>query len=170
MKYNELYRELERTLTAFPDVLAGFAPEQLDVIPFEGSWSPGQVAEHMILANSGFVELLNGPTEGTKRQPDQYIDSIRTIFLDFGTKLKSPDFILPVREVHDQGQQLDALELIRQGILSAVMEKDLSTTCTSFQVPVLGHVTKLEALHFVLYHTQRHIHQLKNIRRALTPA
>jgi hypothetical protein len=27
----------------------------------------------------------------------------------------------------------------------------------------LGEITKLEILHFVLYHTQRHLHQLKNI-------
>ncbi len=28
---------------------------------------------------------------------------------------------------------------------------------------VFGDITKVELLYFVLYHTQRHIHQLKNI-------
>jgi len=28
-------------------------------------------------------------------------------------------------------------------------------------LPIFGEVTKLELLYFVLYHTQRHIHQLK---------
>lgn len=27
----------------------------------------------------------------------------------------------------------------------------------------IGELTKLEVLHFILYHTQRHTHQLKNI-------
>ena len=30
-------------------------------------------------------------------------------------------------------------------------------------LPPIGELTKLELLHFVLYHTQRHIQQLKNI-------
>ena len=32
-------------------------------------------------------------------------------------------------------------------------------------LPPIGEITKLEVLYFVLYHTQRHIHQLKNVIR-----
>ena len=35
-------------------------------------------------------------------------------------------------------------------------------------LPVFGEITKLELLHFVLYHTQRHIHQLKKILAAIS--
>ena len=34
-------------------------------------------------------------------------------------------------------------------------------------LPAFGEITKLELLHFVLYHTQRHTHQLKNIIRII---
>lgn len=33
--------------------------------------------------------------------------------------------------------------------------------------PALGEISKLEMLHFVVYHTQRHIHQLKNITQKI---
>lgn len=35
------------------------------------------------------------------------------------------------------------------------------------KMKIFGDVTKLELLHFVLYHTQRHVHQLKKILEAL---
>ncbi len=34
-------------------------------------------------------------------------------------------------------------------------------------LPIFGQVTKLELLYFVLYHTQRHIHQLNKMLAAL---
>ncbi|QEC53782.1 DinB family protein [Anseongella ginsenosidimutans] len=168
MKNSDLYLQLEETLLAFPETLGAFRPEELDLVPFEGSWTPGQVAEHMILANSGFLELIRGACMDTQRKPDEMVDGIRTTFLDFSTKMKSPDFVLPVKEVHEKRAQLDALATIKQRVLEAVREEDLTKTCTSFSLPVLGYVTRLEAFNFVLYHTQRHIHQLKNIRRSLS--
>ena len=34
--------------------------------------------------------------------------------------------------------------------------------------PAFGDITKFEILHFVLYHTQRHIHQLEKIFLAVS--
>lgn len=168
MENDELYRNLDQTLAAFPETVASFSPEQLNRIPFEGSWTAGQVAEHMILANSGFAELITGPVSNTERQPGQNVTGIRKAFLNFDVKMKSPDFVLPTKDAHEKEELLDALGKIRKSILEAVEAGDLAKTCTAFSVPALGHLTRLEALHFVLYHTQRHIHQLKNIHSSLS--
>jgi hypothetical protein len=45
---------------------------------------------------------------------------------------------------------------------------DLTPTVLAFELPVIGSLTRLEAIRFVTYHTQRHNHQLKNIRQQLT--
>lgn len=170
MENDELYRDLEQALTAFPETVASFGPDQLNKVPFEGSWTAGQVAEHMILANSSFAELVTGPVSDTERQPDEKINDIRAAFLNFDIKFKSPEFVLPTKDVHDKEELLDALDKLREAILEAVEEGGLDKTCTGRDVPALGYVTRLEALHFVLVHTQRHIHQLKNIRQSLVQA
>ena len=44
-------------------VLDGFKPERLNKVPFEGSWTPGQVAEHITKAQAGTPALLHRKAE-----------------------------------------------------------------------------------------------------------
>jgi len=115
------------------------------------------------MSNSGFADLLNGPVKDTERAPDAAVDEIKSIFLNFGIKLTSPDFILPEKKNYDKDGLLAALSGIKADIITSAATLDLSKTCLSFELPVLGYVTRLEAVSFVIYHTRRHIHQLKNI-------
>lgn len=170
MTEKELYAEMDSTQTALLQAVSSFEQEQVDMVPFEDSWTAGQVAEHMILANSGFVELINGPARPTQRRHDQMAEGIKTAFLDFQTKMKSPEFVRPVRSVHQKEELLKKMEKIKEELLNAVSGADLVKTCTAFEIPSLGHLTRLEALYFVLYHTQRHVRQLKNIRRVMSLA
>jgi hypothetical protein len=39
--------------------------------------------------------------------------------------------------------------------------------CMEFDFPGFGHLTRYEWLKFIVFHTQRHIHQLKQIKNAL---
>ncbi len=59
------------------------------------------------------------------------------------------------------------LEYFRCKINLAMETMDLSKTCLAFELPVLGFLTRLEAIYFILFHTQRHIQQLKNIYQKL---
>jgi hypothetical protein len=40
---------------------------------------------------------------------------------------------------------------------------DLSLTCTDFPFPTLGEFTRWEWITFIIYHTKKHIFQIKNI-------
>ncbi|HYH56176.1 MAG TPA: DinB family protein [Anseongella sp.] len=165
MKEEELYRELDGTFKELLQVISSFDQEQIDQLPFEDSWTAGQIAEHLILANSGFADLVNGPVEETERQPGEMVEGIRTGLQDDDAKAKSPESVVPRHTVHQKAELLSALEEIRAKILEAAGTLDLSRTCLAFPIPVLGLLTRLEALCFVLYHTQRHVRQLKNVRR-----
>ncbi len=74
--------------------------------------------------------------------------------------MESPDFILPSKDVYNK-------EALIQNIYNsfAQLNKISHTADLSEMIvhPALGEIKKLEMLHFVVYHTQRHIHQLKNI-------
>jgi len=167
MSKKEIIKELQDTVSEFQKLISSFDERQLNKVPYEGSWTAGQVAQHIILANSGFADVLNGPVKDTERAPDEQIEKIREIFLNFNTKMNSPDFILPTLKEYNKVKQLNALEKIKLDVSKAVDDLDLDKTCLAFELPVFGHLTRQEAVYFVIYHTQRHAQQLGRIRESL---
>ena len=159
----QILKEVNGTITELIELLSSFDQEQINIIPFEGSWTAGQLAKHMIMSNSGFAEILYGPVKETEREPDEMIEKIKADFLNFNIKMKSPDFVVPPMGIYKKEELLSSLENIKEKINQAIETLDLTKTCLAFELPVYGFLTRLEAIHFVLYHTQRHIHQLKNI-------
>ena len=58
------------------------------------------------------------------------------------------------------------LKYVREKLVAAVQELDLSEACTAFKHPALGTLTRLEWIAFTIAHTKRHAGQLKNIRES----
>jgi hypothetical protein len=163
MNTSELKEEINKTLSELSASPQIFNQDNLNIVPFEGSWTGGQLIQHLILSNGGFANVMNGSAKETTRQFDQFVDDIKNSFLNFNIKMKSPEAIVPEFRQYQKDHQLKKLESIKEKINLIFDEKDLKETCTSFEVPVMGYLTRWESLHFILYHTQRHIRQLKNI-------
>jgi hypothetical protein len=163
---DDLIKEIKVTYSVLLQTLSRYEADEMDIIPFEGSWTAGQVAEHIIKSGSGICGFLQGPTEPTHRPIDQKVATIKSVFLDFTIKMQSPDFILPTQTSHHKDAQVNTLESIRNELLQAAT-LDLSHTCTGFELPGIGMLTRLEWLYFNCFHTQRHIRQLGNIFQAL---
>lgn len=164
MNRSVIITELENSLNEFQQLVSSFDENQINECPFEGSWTPAQVAQHIVMANSGFGEVLNGPVKNTERAPDEQVEKIKNNFLDFTSKMKSPDFIVPHDKQYNKDSLLKALEGIKGNVSKAISDLDLTQTCLAFELPVYGCLTRLEAIYFVIYHTQRHAHQLKKIK------
>ncbi|GAA4315272.1 hypothetical protein GCM10023149_11810 [Mucilaginibacter gynuensis] len=157
----------EKTIGEFINIVSSFDDRQINTVPFAGSWTPGQVARHIIMSNSGFADMLSGSVANTTRDASEFADQIKADFLNFNIKMKSPDFVVPEDTDFKKADLLNDLQHIEQTIQKDIKTMDLSKTCTSFALPVYGNLTRLEAIYFVIYHTQRHIHQLKNIRNTM---
>ena len=164
----ELAAQAKQTGAALLDTLASFNDEQFNTQPSYGGWTAGQVAEHLLLSG-GVAEAVHGnTTPTTDRKPDAYCAMIAGIFLDFSTRLQSPDFILPSGGYHDKPEMLKKTKLVWERIGEGIDALDLSVTCTDFEMPTVGHLTRLEWLWFYVWHSQRHLRQLNNIRVAVT--
>lgn len=165
MKKNEIITVLQNSIEDFQELISSFKEVQLNAVPFKNSWTAGQVAQHIIMANSGFAEVLNGPVTETERAADKLQEQIKGDFLNFNIKMESPDFILPEAKLYEKDDLLNALEKIKDDISSAVVDLNLTQTCLAFELPVYGYLTRFEAVYFVIYHTQRHTQQLRNIKQ-----
>ena len=159
----EIDKTLERAVTVFDEL----DPGEINKVPFENSWTAGQLMNHVLMSNKGFANIMRGPVEETDRDPTLNIETIRSIFLNFKTKMKSPDFIVPPQKDYDKEFLKTAFISVKTQLMNTANSEDLSKTCTAFKLPQLGFLTRMEAIHFVLYHTQRHTHQLENIKHAI---
>lgn len=160
--------DTDRTFTTLLQAASSFDEEKLNQIPFSDSWTAGQVVQHLILANTGFIEVMQGPVKDAGREPDQLVAQIRADFLNFDTKMKSPDFILPLPIDYSKQRQLGTLENIKSSLINLIQTMELDKICLTFELPGYGFLTRIEAIYFVNYHSQRHTHQLNNIYHHLS--
>jgi len=160
---NKTLTEINKTFEEFMLILSSFYDEQINKIPFEGSWTPGQVTQHIVMSVSGFADLMNGPDKKTERQPDAHVGNIREAFLNFDIKMQSPDFIIPPVKNYDKAELLLTLDQLKTQLNHIIPVKDMNKTCTGFELPMLGYLTRTELANFIEVHTKRHVYQLKNI-------
>src|ERR1700694_2814243 len=112
IEIQRVQQEADETLTQLIHLLSKFNQEQLNIVPFEGSWTAGQLAKHLIMADGGFVEMINGPVKETQRNVDELVSKIKTIFLNFDIKMSSPDFIVPQLIDYEKEELIDSLNKI----------------------------------------------------------
>jgi hypothetical protein len=166
-KEKEIAPEIETVTNELVQVISSFTGEQINTVPFEGSWTPGQVVDHLMKSAERLTKNIYGATIGTERKPDEKIEIIASIFLNFSSKLNSPDFIIPEKMDHDKKKLIDRVITTMAKVAEGAKTLQLSETCLDFELPRLGKLTRLEWSYFILYHTQRHIRQLKNIYQKL---
>jgi hypothetical protein len=158
-------KDVKDSIDNFIKAVSSVKDEDFDTVPFEGSWTAGQTAEHILKSN--VTKLLYGETEKTERDPGEKIDTIKNIFLNFETKMTAPEFNTPTHEKHDKSAAIRSLEKMRDEAVKAAEELQLSEICLGFELPNMGRLTGLEWLYFMAYHVQRHTHQLNNISNKL---
>ena len=158
-----LSENLKSTFSGLEKAIQRFSEESFNEKPLGSNWSPAMVTQHLVLAGMGIDQVLLGNTKPTESNADSKVAQLKAIFLDFGSKFTSPEFIEPADQKYQLKEQLQKLNDIEKPIISILPELDLSLTCTDFEMPFLGYLTRLELISFVNFHTQRHTHQLNEM-------
>lgn len=162
---NTLVNELEATKAMLIKEISTIEEHKFNTIPFKDSWTAAQVSEHLLKAIG--TGVLYGDTKPTEREPGEKIQQTADLFLNMDIKMTSPDFILPSEDAHCKAKIVSDIETVFEKLLQAVRTLDLSATCVSFEIPGFGEFTRLEFVYFFMFHTQRHINQIKNISKFL---
>ena len=160
----ELFISLDDASSQLLNMIASLSEVALNTVPFHESWTAAQLASHVTKSNSSISLALNMEAKPAERDPVQRIQELRGMFLDFTTKFQSPDFISPKQGTYEKDILISKLNRSVERLKEAASKVNLTDI---INLPAFGEITKLELLHFVLYHTQRHTHQLKNIIRII---
>ena len=169
MAQQSLTLELTNTINSAYDqfiaALDRFTEQQINVVPFEGSWTPGQVTHHIIRATKGIPDKNTTPAN---RPIDEKVVDIESVFLNFNVKFTSPEFILPDTTVtFDKTNLLERLNTIRHRHIENMERTNLSEVCVDFDLPGIGYLTRYEWYQFIAAHCRRHTFQLEKMLEAV---
>lgn len=160
----QLFTSLDAIWSELLKLISSTAEEKINIVPFTGSWTVAQLATHIIKSNRAIAQGLQMQGTPADRNPEEGVPRLKKMFLDFTVKFQSPAFIVPEEKSYSKTSVTDALRISVEQ-LKEYREK--ANLVEIINLPVFGEITKLELLHFVLYHTQRHVHQLKGMMKTL---
>ena len=160
---NTILAEFKNINNRFLHLLSSFTEEQFNIVPFEGSWTAAQVGDHVERSQFLVSGIMSSPTMPTQRDSQEKVETLKRIFLDFTTKLTSPEMILPSAEKMEKARIINNLTSIAGKVDEVINTVNLAEICTAFKLPNIGEMTGEEWAYFIIYHTQRHTHQLNNI-------
>ncbi|QDH78756.1 DinB family protein [Echinicola soli] len=162
----DVFESLKEISHQLVTMLNTLSEEQLNTVPFEGSWTAGQVGNHLLKSYAA-ADILSGETSECHRKPDEKVWEVKNLFLDFTIKMESPVEILPDKGPIDKAVLIPAIEKRLEQFM-AFQKVDVTRICREFAIPEYGDFTRLEWLWFTVFHTRRHVYQLERIISKLT--
>lgn len=157
---DSLHKALASAFDEFIDAFSSFDESQINVIPFANSWTPAQVAIHIILATDGVPDTSNKPAD---READLNLPRIRPWWEDLTKKFNAPTPLQPDDRPSFKNELLEELYRVREKDLEIISNQDLTLICLDFELPTIGYLTSYEWLWFIQMHLKRHSYQLQNI-------
>lgn len=151
-------------ISEITNLMSAIDDSKVNTVPFPGSWTGPQLLRHITKSLFGMTNALDMEVKPAERNPGERIEQLKSVMLDFTKKLNQPDFIRPEEIVYEKGASIQELNEAYLRYKKSAETASLAGFIDGFP---LGPITKLEIIHFVLYHTQRHLHQMKRICEAL---
>jgi phage-related protein len=161
---NEILSATDDAVAELAGLMSAVDDDKVNTIPYEGSWTAPQLLRHVVKSIDGMTKAMQMDAKPAERDPGERIEQLKQVFLDFSKKLKQPEFIIPEEQVYEKHSSIDELNKSFAQFKKAAGTANRNDLIEGFP---LGPITKLEIIHFVLFHTQRHLHQMKNICGAL---
>lgn len=158
-------KEIQTVFDAVIATLDTVAESIVDEVPFEGSWTIGQVAEHIIICSRGIPDSKSQPAE---RAFDKEVAALRGIFSNRSQKSEAAPAVCPKETSHSVPELVAQLRRNKAKLLQIANGKNLTVLCLDMEFPFMGYLTRYEWLTFVFVHTQRHLHQITDIQGHLS--
>ncbi len=160
----ELIEAINDTISQYINRISMLSDGQLNKIPYENSWTAGQLCNHILKSTAGIVAAMKADGKPTEKDSADKITGLKSIFLDASNKFQSPKEIVPDNGPFTKTATIDSLK-------ACFKDLDFYSANTTLDEELdggpLGAITKYELLHFVLYHSQRHLRQMKRIYEAV---
>ncbi len=155
-----LFESLKGIATELIELISSFDTITINSVPFRNSWTAAQLADHVTKSNKAIIQAMCMEGKIAQRDAGERIEELKKMFLNYQTKFQAPGFLIPTQQVYEKKILIADLQTSIERLEASAREADFTEI---INLPAFGAITKLELVCFVLYHTQRHIHQLRKI-------
>jgi len=153
--------DLQLSTSLLLKFFSSFDSEDFNRKTIDGSWTPGEIAEHLLRLDIAINRTLQGSSIAVNRAPDEKSANIKYVFLDLERKLQAPREIQPSDTIKDPFSIIAKIRAERHKMIEMAQIKDLSEMCTSFSHHAFGDMTRLEWIYLSIYHAERHMLHLE---------
>jgi hypothetical protein len=160
----ELLASIHEPISGMLDLMSQLDDKKINTVPYENSWTAGMLFRHVSKSLNAMSNAMRKDGRPAGRDEGEKIPELKKTFLDFTSKMKSPEFIVPEEGIYEKQAICDELNNSFGFLKQTTTHAELPDLVEGLP---LGAITKLEILHFVLYHTKRHLNQMKKICDAL---
>ncbi|MEO6254924.1 MAG: DinB family protein [Ferruginibacter sp.] len=143
----ELLTSIDKTISQLAGLMSSLDETQVNTVPYEDSWTAGQLFSHVTKSINGMGGVMLKESAPAERDQGERIEGLKRAFLDFSTKMKSPDFIIPDEGPFQKDTSIQALTTAFEKMKESTTKANLNELLTGLP---LGEITKWELLHFVL--------------------
>lgn len=159
--------DLESATKRLTEAFSRFPVEEFNTAPSIAAWSAGEIAEHLFIVEAFIGKTLTGAARASERDPMQKAALIGTTFEDFEKKFTAPKEIQPTKNINDRDELTSMLVNNRTILADIIKTHDVTESCLGFLHPKFGELTRAEWIYFIIYHGDRHLHQLENVRKII---
>lgn len=165
----QLRDDLDANTALLDQKLYSFTDQQYNTPRKDGGWSAGQIVAHLLKLEELICQVIDGDTRAADKHYDEQVSIIKTVFENHDRKLTAGEPILPEPEVRhwDKKAQLMKLTDQREKIKQVLETKPANEVCTSFRHHFFGEMTRYEWGYFIIYHCERHLHQIDVLDKEL---
>jgi hypothetical protein len=133
----------------------------------EDTWSILEGLEHIFLINKAVYKVLTTPAKVIESAPvelfgEQKINKL--LVINRGFKVGAPDFYKPTGSFISIDTAKQNLNGINNRILNHINTYKIEEETITIKHPMLGEMTKVDWVHFMIAHTNRHILQIEEIK------
>ena len=166
-----LVQKLRESWQRFEAAVAHLTPGQWTAKPCADRWSAGEIAEHLLLTESGVRlllrrQLLRGGPQAAPAGSEIRDTMLRPALLDRSVRLDAPDALQPAGRWESKQELIDDFRSKRDDIIAAaVSAPDLRSGRAVH--PAFGELDAYQWLLFLAGHTERHTLQIEEAVRSL---
>lgn len=150
------------------NIVNSFEQSIVNKKPSPDQWSIIEVCDHLISTDYGIYSMLSSEGVVAPEGRESKVETILKTAPDRTRKVKAPEMLQPKGKTDTQEKFSAKLKSLRDKMINASQEKDLTRICDVFPHFVFGQMTFEEWLQFSMAHATRHKMQMEEIAVALT--
>lgn len=164
MNINDYIQKLDNTKEQLFGVLETCTNEKLAQNE-DGKWSILEILEHILITERALLMMLLKSSHQLSVDPEIIGDEkLRTILVENSDqKWLSPENFHPKGKLKSIDDFRIAILKHRENFKNQLLLGNLMIDNRKFEHPYLGFMTVIDWLNFIIYHTERHLEQIKDL-------